>query len=290
MKTEEVLKLRIRDKILLRNRKIGVAIGEVVAIDDYRRVIGVKITNGVFTTYDEIPYRLAERITNKSEKSYGIPPLVVNRHVLECEEMMSYLYLPIKMAGTAIKAIDALRLPKRLNWVMPLISNVIDLEEVLGNNLKDFYIYLTAKKLYVTPDNPGNRPGWHGDGFGTDDINYIWSDLHPTLFCIQDFENISEDHIKSMQQMTQQIKSENITNYGNNTLLRLTEHNIHRTPDIGKGCMRTFVKISISKHKYNLKGNSHNYKFDYSWKMYSRSELRNNPYAAEQDYIKTEDE
>ena len=44
-----------------------------------------------------------------------------------------------------------------------------------------------------------------------------------------------------------------------------------------KPCFRTFFKLSFSKDKYDLKGNSHNYLFDYNWEMRERKENRNIP-------------
>jgi len=44
--------------------------------------------------------------------------------------------------------------------------------------------------------------------------------------------------------------------------------------------MRTFVKISFSKDKYDLIGNSHNYEMDYKWDMKERKEERNIPQTA----------
>ena len=40
---------------------------------------------------------------------------------------------------------------------------------------------------------------------------------------------------------------------------------------------RTFIKVSFSDQKYNLKGNTHNYLFDYEWDMIDRSVSRNDP-------------
>ena len=40
----------------------------------------------------------------------------------------------------------------------------------------DSYMYLTVKRQYQSKSKLFNRPGYHSDGFLTDDINYIWSD------------------------------------------------------------------------------------------------------------------
>lgn len=196
---------------------------------------------------------------------YGQEPIVVGHKFLDPKEMCFVQYLPIAMADC-----DRVEIPDNLSWARPLVNMV--LKEGVSD---ESYLYLTVKHLYVTPSNMGNRPGWHSDGFGTDDINYIWCDKYPTEFCIQDF-NLSEDCDLSLREMEQQAKVENVKTYGENTLLRLDKYNIHRTPVIGEG-YRTFVKISVSKDRYNLKGNAHNYLFDYDWEMVVRSETRNHP-------------
>lgn len=205
------------------------------------------------------------------DNKYGQEPTVIGRFNLVPEEMCFIQYLPIGMAESE-GSVKHLRLPKNSEWCYPLIKAAIQKEG--GFNLGD-YVYLTVKHLYVTPSNMGNRPGWHSDGFGTDDINYIWCDKYPTEFCIQDF-NITEDCETSLKEMESQAKEENIKIYSENTLLRLDKYNIHRTPLVGEG-YRTFVKISISKNRYNLKGNAHNYLFDYDWDMVVRSDIRNHP-------------
>lgn len=201
---------------------------------------------------------------------YGQEPKVVGEFYVQANEMCFVQYLPIGMATDEGIGVE-IRVPKNLEWVWPLISQTVaDCNECVNN-----YIYLTVKHLYVTPSNMGNRPGWHSDGFGTDDINYIWCDKYPTEFCVQDF-NITEDCETSLKEMEEQSRVLNLKTYGENILLRLDKYNIHRTPTLGEG-YRTFVKISISKNRYNLKGNAHNYLFDYDWDMVVRSDIRNHP-------------
>jgi hypothetical protein len=208
---------------------------------------------------------------------YGGKPEVIGTFDIDCKEMMFYMYLPIKM-------IDSLwiEVPKSLEVFRPLIDAVLEHEM---KHIEQKYIYITAKHIYATPDNVGNRAGYHSDGFLTDDINYIWTNKFPTVFCIQDF-NISTDCALAMHQMEHQADKDNEVRYPENTLLKLDQGVIHRTPTIRSGGMRTFVKISVSSEKYNLVGNSHNHLLDYNWKMYDRSEVRNHPTHPEKDYVK----
>lgn len=202
---------------------------------------------------------------------YGAAPHVVAKFIpvdllKDRVELGFTQYLPIKMAG----ALESFHIPPALNWIKRFIPHL------------DFcphtdYIYVSAKHLFVTPDNMGNRPGWHSDGFGSDDVNYIWSDKFPTQFCLQQFE-LTEDHVKSLQELNDQVLEENIVDYGENAFVRIGRWNIHRPPVAGTG-FRTFLKFSISKNQYNLQGNSHNYLMDYDWKMVPRSAIRNHPVA-----------
>jgi hypothetical protein len=196
----------------------------------------------------------------------GNAPVRIGRIPVKASEMMFVQYMPIKMPTSV------LRVPPHLMCFAPLID-VAFRESVVGA-----YIYLTAKHLYVDRDRCFNRPGWHTDGFGTDDVNYIWCDRAPTEFCVQPFE-LSDDCDESMAQIEAQARPESIRTYGTHTLLRLDSTVVHRPPLTVEPGYRTFVKLSISRDRYNLQGNAHNYLFDYDWPMVPRRERRNHPHV-----------
>lgn len=205
------------------------------------------------------------------EQYYGQAPRVLATNlevdlVKDKVEMCFYQYLPIKMAG----ALESFKIPENLAWIKRFV-------QFLEFDPHTDYVYVSVKHLFVTPDNMGNRPGWHSDGFGSDDVNYIWSDKFPTQFCIQPFE-LTEDHTESLKQLQAQAREENIAEFDINSFVRIDRWNIHRPPVEGTG-FRTFLKFSVSKNKYNLQGNSHNYLMDYDWDMVPRSEVRNHPTA-----------
>jgi len=163
-------------------------------------------------------------------------------------------------------------IPDNLKCFWPIIAKALP----SALHYCDHYIYLTAKHLFTGPNCSWNRPGWHIDGFGTDDINFLWSDSYPTEFCVQEFE-LSEDHSVSMEQMTEQAKVENIRIYPANSLLKLDNTIVHRVANPTTEGFRTFVKISVSKNKYNRVGNAHNYLIDYDWDLVERGVERNDP-------------
>ncbi len=183
--------------------------------------------------------------------------------------MMYYLYLPIKLPGA-----KEVLLPSALNPFRPLLRAVIkDSETVV-----DKYIYITARHLFEQKFGYGNRPGWHTDGFLTEDLNYIYMDSAPTEIALQTFYDIEPSHSKSIQQFDKQFEGTNAFLMPD-TLYCMTPNIVHRCTKITKNGTRLFVKISISKNKYNLRGNSINHLIPetLSWRMRNRKTERNDP-------------
>lgn len=205
---------------------------------------------------------------------YGDKPTPIGCINIDCKEMMFYQYLPIKM----IKKY-AFQVEERLQVFLPLIELVVsDFETKFGTKeMIDSYVYLTVKRQFVSKNKRINRPGYHSDGFLTDDINYIWSDENPTVFNTSEFK-LSQDDEVSLKEMTDQALIENEIIFPNNTILRLNQFNIHKVNEDSKfEGLRTFVKVSFSKDKYDLEGNSHNYELHYNWEMKPRKLQRNIP-------------
>lgn len=194
-----------------------------------------------------------------------IPPSI-GTFEIECPEFVYHVYMPIKMA----ECVDV-RIPMHLRCFWPLVEQVMSTGTHEGK-----YIYLTVKKMHVSTGQTANRPGWHLDGYGTDDHNFIWSDCLPTEFVAGDFD-LSEDHEISLSQMDAQAAGRVIHTCGDNKLIWLGPTNVHRVAQCNQDCVRTFVKISVSDHQYNLAGNAHNYLFDYKWDMVDRKPERNHP-------------
>ncbi len=182
-------------------------------------------------------------------------------------EMCFVQYLPVRIPLQK----SSLVIPHNLQKYKLLVE-IATLEEYLrGNNCQ--HIYLTVKRVYGT----GNREGWHCDGFGTDDVNYIWYDSHPTEFLGKTLV-LPHNHSESMDLMNLSISERDIMErFPSKHLIRMNQSSIHRVnPEVFTG-LRTFVKISFSDSKYNLKGNAHNYGLDYDWVMVDRKAERNDP-------------
>ncbi len=208
-----------------------------------------------------------------SKGIYGELPIQLGVHNVDCNEMMFYQYLPIKLAGS-----DDIRKEARVKCFNKLILIIMGdfLDNYGDEEFTNSYIYLTAKHLYQSGGNHFNRLGYHSDGFLTNDVNYIWPDKYSTIFNNSNFKLTLDDKI-SMLEMEQQANKENEVSFTNGSLLRLNQYNIHRVAEVNEDYIRTFFKLSFSKNKYDLVGNSHNYLLDYSWPMQQRKKERNIP-------------
>lgn len=201
---------------------------------------------------------------------YGKPPTILKEYKPDVGEMMHYQYLPIRIPNQGVK------LPNRLVKYLSMSWAVMLKSRELITDFSDCYVYLTAKTGWVEPGCAGNRMGWHADGFGSNgDLNFIWYDMNPTEFAVQEFVNVPKDDFGTLAAFDEQVREDCIVTYPTHTLMMLDESIVHRVnPDPQQG-FRTFLKWSVSKHQYNLKGNSHNYLFDYEWEMFDREIYRN---------------
>lgn len=197
--------------------------------------------------------------------NHNVVPEIIGNFSTHNKEMMFVLYMPVSLAKTYETII-----PKHLEAYEDLVARAY-------GNFGDSWshnVYLTVKRLWVEPGNLGGRLGWHTDGWGTEDINYVWCDTDPTEFCVQNFE-LSDDHLLSMAQMEKQARPENITRFDPGAILKIDARHVHRCPPMPKAGYRTFARVSFSKDRYDLVGNTRNYDLDYSWPMYHRGEVRN---------------
>lgn len=204
---------------------------------------------------------------------YGTKPVDLGLINIECEEMMFYQYLPIKLNNSYTVSLES-----RLEIILPLINKAEqDYIKTFGyTDYIDSFIYLTVKHMYQVEGQSYNRKGYHTDGFLTDDINYIWSNNNSTIFNTSKF-NLSLDDTLSLKEMEEQALVENELTYPDNTLLRLDQYRVHRVAEVKELSLRTFIKVSFSKDKYDLKGNSINRLLDYDWSLRNREVSRNIP-------------
>lgn len=205
-------------------------------------------------------------------------------------EMLFHMYMPISLPGMTVAII-----PDHLWAFRPLVNMA---RENDPQRFKDEYVYLTAKTLWVSGSYIGNRPGWHSDGFGTDDLNYIWADRAPTdfLHVVKHqydwmdgddfgvyFDDCQADACNRFYEFCDILAGRlgdqsAIKHFEDKHLLKLDPSVIHRSPvDFEEG-MRSFAKVSISKDVYNLEGNASNPLLETGWEMKKRTVERNHPH------------
>lgn len=208
-----------------------------------------------------------------TEAVYGALPVDLGLVNLSPSEMMLWQYCPIKTPDC-----ELLWLPDNLLQFRNVISAVrADCEA-----WRDRYVYLTAKTLWATPSS-FNRPGWHSDGFLTDDLNYIWYDGVPTVFFSDGLKHaFAADHNESLVEMQRlcESKPDCWSVYPEKHLLRLDERVLHKADDQFKPRFRSFLKISVSRHRYALLGNSINHQFPERFSYSTRVPERNCPTGA----------
>ena len=208
---------------------------------------------------------------------YGRAPEDLGLIDIAPAEMMFWLYCPIKAPGGEIV------LPPNLKQFLPIVNAVC--ENAATAVYRQSYLYLTAKTMHVSSQCPGNRPGWHSDGFMTDDINYIWYDSNPTMFWVPDtLRPFSRHDDVSLLEMDEAARNDGLHHkaYPCRHLLKLDETVIHRVGDVRDEGIRTFVKISMSDSRYDLIGNSINHGLDVGWTPTARrADARNQPSSSE---------
>lgn len=186
-------------------------------------------------------------------KLYGCAPRVVSHVDVDNKETGMCLYMPISLKGHVQP-----KVPSHFRHWLPLVRAVY--HDMGASDWTQNNIYLTVKSMFVSGGSTGQRPGWHSDGFMTNDINYLWYDSQPTQF-YSGGQGISlpQDHHESLRVMEEVCEERYTQTYPDKTLLRLDELVIHRPAPIMQPCFRNFVKISVSKEVYAREGNTRNY-------------------------------
>ena len=149
-----------------------------------------------------------------------------------------------------------------------------------GNDLYDeewkYNCYLTLKHEYVNPGSLGNRPGWHIDGFKSDQINFIWFDGLPTEVALGEF-TLTNDHDISMVEMNRQAKKKHKVYLESKTVYDMDKELVHR-PVINlseEAILRTFIKLTFTKETFNCIHNAWNYKLPHIKGYMSPKQSRN---------------
>lgn len=166
-------------------------------------------------------------------------------------EFCNVVSMAIKIPGN-----NSYHIPENYGIVWPLINAI---ENLYGNKFSNMYAYMTIKKMFIASDTFPNRPGWHIDGFLSDQSNFIICDSIPTeILCIDC--DLTEDHSISLGEMDN-LSGGKILDLPLYSLIELDRECIH-SPSRNNDhfpVLRTFVKITYSEELFNGIGNAWNY-------------------------------
>lgn len=198
-------------------------------------------------------------------------PLQINTSTMD---YCNHAFMCIKQEGSSEYSV-----PDNLQFlVQEILSGIYDLSEYLYNNDYRYNCYLSIKHEYVHGGSIGNRPGWHIDGFKSDQHNFIWYDCIPTEVCTGSF-NLTNDHDISLDEMDYQAIDNDKFNHALpiNTLYEMNQECVHRPTynKMDKAVLRTFIKITYSKEQFNCIGNAWNYKLPHIRMTAHRNNHRN---------------
>lgn len=182
--------------------------------------------------------------------------------------------MPVKLAGDT-----KLVLPEDLSFAGLFIGMIVDHLKATTHPrwLKGRNFYLTAKHTYVDAGRVQTRPGWHTDGYGTDDLSFLWSDCVPTEFLKQALR-VREDDGSMLRTLTLEADEGNRDHGKAGVVYGMDDTVIHRPGTSYHGEWRRFLKLSVSQYAYDLKGNARNPGLPTPWQpTRERGRERNNP-------------
>lgn len=189
-------------------------------------------------------------------------------------EFSNIVYMCIKQANNS-----EYKIPDNYSYIVnQIIGSIHHKSDYLYENDWKYNCYLTIKRRYVSPGSNDNRPGWHIDGFKSDQYNFIWFDSIPTEVCAGRFD-LSNDHEDSLEEMLIQSGGNDkfVHTLSENNLYEMDQSCVHRTSinKMNKAILRTFIKITYSKEMFNCIGNAWNYKLPHIRYNKVRNETRN---------------
>lgn len=239
-----------------------------------------------------------------------IRSFLVRDNIIRVGAPVRCLDMPIRLANcsTSLTLPHSIRTMKGFEWIRSICYEAWDYERCINEDADDHYVYLTIDQKPVLPSYTQRRAGWHSDMFvegpnggqiditpenanflhayeGEIDHTYILTDCLPTEFAKIPFPLTDWGNCGHLGNAWNAIghaaeKGGLIQKYGLGQLLKLTPYVVHRSPiNIHPATAeRTFIKIAISRKKFNREGNTKNPDLDYDWEMVPRSTERNHPW------------
>ena len=175
---------------------------------------------------------------------------------------MTFEYCNISNMCIKEKRHSEYSIPENLEFLVnQVLSTIYEASDHIYKNDWDYNCYLSIKHEYVNPGSLGNRPGWHIDGFKSDQHNFIWFDALPTKIALGTFD-LTNDHDISLVEMEEQAKTKTKLVLESKHLYEMSHELVHSPcrNDTDEPILRTFIKVTFTKETFNCMNNAWNYR------------------------------
>jgi len=126
----------------------------------------------------------------------------------------------------------------------------------LGLEQKDRYCFLTIDQGWIEPKKTLRTAGWHVDGMQGDevpvkrpgDLTFVWSDVLPTVFAVQEFDvgGLDPSVHNVFDALGRQIKEENILPAEPFRIYAINSYHVHAATEAKDRVYRKFVRLSYT--------------------------------------------
>lgn len=191
----------------------------------------------------------------------------------ELQGLSSIVDMPVKFPGSDY------RFPQDLEALCAVLRPLLDIEESINPNVKEYYGYATLDTRNVRCGTTQRMPRAHVDGFQGARItpkvpiehHYVFYDSIPTEFHWQPFALDNFDHSRDVwDELSGQVMQEKTILFPPNAVAFIDAYTVHSAVPAAEDQTRVFVRLSYSVRQLDRLGNTHNPMFDYDWKMVER--------------------
>lgn len=169
------------------------------------------------------------------------------------------------------------QIPDLLTPYMDAIAIAVSAERAVNADFRDceddYYAYITIDQKVVEPHRTQRRPGFHGDAFLTPENadlsrdvlvenTYLVADGLPTEFKEGPFDisDVYPDDVACLARFDERAADMPTVTMPSYAVVRITPYEIH-SPAVHNGedpLLRTFLKITFSRERFNREGNATN--------------------------------
>lgn len=211
------------------------------------------------------------------------------------EKYLRCLDMPLRFAGNTEYA-----LPEEWNDLLPLIKQVLEIEQANNPNWVEYNTYITVDCKEVDVEEQQRHGGLHVDGFQGARIdpktkitrNYVVTTNGGTRFYPQPFVVVDETKFNVFQGFDLQAKDyiiapENVVHF-------MDAYTVHESGIADRKGLRTFLRVTFDIKDFDREGNTHNAMLNYHWNMVARkvhetvetptlADIENSPHQANEN-------